>query len=293
MQYQIPQVAHAVAEFAQMHEQYTQWHRDSNYIVVLSVKTEHALHEFIEKCKKKGVTYIPFIEPDIGHAITAVALVPSEQSRKACSGIPLAGKNFDPTASAKLSKVFDLTDAMMDCKQTEGQSVLDHGLSVYQYTKELIEGLKGGNTLEGWKVPEAVLKNRELLLSNVYQGYVLEKYCIFHDCGKPFCQTTGDDGKTHFSDHSKVSHQKWMETFGDPEVGVLIEHDMVMHTMSTVDEAKQFVLGKDRKTLCTLSLVALAELHSNAKMFGGIESVSFKMKYKKLAKNITRVLSYM
>jgi hypothetical protein len=41
---------------------------------------------------------------------------------------------------------------------------------------------------------------------------------------------------------------------------------------------------KDPKMACTLLLSALAEVHSNANMFGGIDSTSFKIKWKHLDK---------
>jgi hypothetical protein len=40
----------------------------------------------------------------------------------------------------------------------------------------------------------------------------------------------------------------------------------------------------DVQTAMSLLLTALAEVHSNANMFGGIESISFKSKWKKIDK---------
>jgi hypothetical protein len=40
----------------------------------------------------------------------------------------------------------------------------------------------------------------------------------------------------------------------------------------------------------TLLVTSLCELHSNASMFGGIESTSFKIKYKQLDKRGNQVL---
>jgi hypothetical protein len=45
-----------------------------------------------------------------------------------------------------------------------------------------------------------------------------------------------------------------------------------------------------RKEAISLILTGLAELHSNAAMFGGIESVSFKIKWKNLNKRGRQVL---
>lgn len=56
---------------------------------------------------------------------------------------------------------------------------------------------------------------------------------------------------------------------------------MDFHTLSADVILAQ---GLSRKDVCTLMLTALAELHSNANMFGGIESTSFIIKWKKLQK---------
>lgn len=66
----------------------------------------------------------------------------------------------------------------------------------------------------------------------------------------------------------------------------LIEYDMAMHTMSAEDILG---LGLSNKDLCTLIISSLAELHSNADMFGGIESTSFKIKFKKWSKTAGRI----
>ena len=56
---------------------------------------------------------------------------------------------------------------------------------------------------------------------------------------------------------------------------------MEIHTIKDKD-VKEFI--RDPRTAVTLLLVGLAEVHSNAQMFGGIESDSFKIKYKQIAK---------
>lgn len=50
---------------------------------------------------------------------------------------------------------------------------------------------------------------------------------------------------------------------------------------------------QDKKTALTLLLIGLCELHSNAEMFGGIESTSFKIKWKSLSKNGKRIIKYL
>jgi len=45
-----------------------------------------------------------------------------------------------------------------------------------------------------------------------------------------------------------------------------------------------------RPEAATLLLTALAEIHSNAEMFGGIESTSFKIKWKQLNRRGKKIL---
>jgi len=50
----------------------------------------------------------------------------------------------------------------------------------------------------------------------------------------------------------------------------------------------------DNEYAATLLLTGLAEIHANADMFGGIESTSFKMKWKQInrrGKKISRIIS--
>ena len=103
---------------------------------------------------------------------------------------------------------------------------------------------------------------------------------------RPYCRTV-DGGKVHFYDHAAVSGAVFAHTSKDVEnvdqVSKLIAWDMVLHT-ETQEQIKSRLWEMDEKDIFTLLIVGLAELHSNAKLFGGIESVSFKMKWKKLDK---------
>jgi hypothetical protein len=48
-----------------------------------------------------------FYEPDVGNALTAIAIVPSPEVRKVCSSLPLAGKYVDPNADKWLKNVLN------------------------------------------------------------------------------------------------------------------------------------------------------------------------------------------
>jgi hypothetical protein len=161
---------------------------------------------------------------------------------------------------------------MANTPQTKTQSVLDHGTSVWNYTKKILN-----KDLEGFKIPTWLVLNYDKILDNLHSVDIIKAYNIFHDCGKPYCHEIDENGKSHFPDHAKVSEETWNNTFDNPLVGKLIGLDMLLHT-GTAEE----ILNKnlDIKDSMTLLITALAELHSNAEMFGGIDSTSFKIKWK-------------
>lgn len=105
-------------------------------------------------------------------------------------------------------------------------------------------------------------------------------YTVYHDCGKPYCRTVDCNGKVHFPDHAKVSALIWKQHGGSEQQCWLMEHDMDIHQL----KAEQIDTFCNCPEAITLLLAGLAEVHSNAQMFGGIESVSFKIKYKQIDK---------
>lgn len=170
---------------------------------------------------------------------------------------------------------------MLQCEQTPGQSVYQHGLSVEKHINDLISHLKFDTPLEGWKIPDWLIKYRQEILSNYYKDKI-SLYARFHDCGKPYCRIVDEDGKVHFPNHAEVSKQVWLETGGDQIVGNLIGWDMCLHTANAQEIERLCSEEWTVQDAATLLLAALAEIHSNAKMFGGIESQSFKIKFKQL-----------
>ena len=66
--------------------------------------------------------------------------------------------------------------------------------------------------------------------------------------------------------------------------------DMEVHTMKA-DDLDEFC---QRPEAASLLITAMCEIHSNASMFGGIDSTSFKMKWKHLdrrGKQIAKALA--
>jgi hypothetical protein len=177
---------------------------------------------------------------------------------------------------------------MKNCEQTKGQSVLDHGISVRNYLFDLINHLRTGDPLKyKWILPDWIYINKDLILSSLPDDNTLELYTTYHDCGKPFCLTIDNDGKRHFPNHAEVSYTIFKQIFTNDVAAELIRHDMDIHLLKS-DGVDDFC--KNPHAL-TLLLTGLAEVHSNAQMFGGVDSVSFKIKWKSINQRGKQILN--
>lgn len=174
---------------------------------------------------------------------------------------------------------------MEACQQTEGQSVLQHGFSVKEKTFNLIKFLQTDQLIGEWRLPDWIVKYKQHILNSLLPFNIIEEYTIYHDCGKPFCHFIDENGKRHFPNHSELSYQTWLEVGGSEEAALLMKMDMDIHLLQNKD-IKEFC---QRSQAITLLLVGLAEIHSNAAMFGGLNSTSFKIKYKKINKRGTAI----
>lgn len=178
---------------------------------------------------------------------------------------------------------------MKACEQTKGLSVLQHGESVHDFFFDL-KGhiLKGKPLKHPWRIP--AWAGEKALWNKLLAEDVLREYQIYHDCSKPFCKVIDEDGRQHFPDHASISERIWMEAGGNPASAKLMGMDMDIHLLSG-EGIQQFASCPEAASLL---LTGLSEIHSNANMFGGIESTSFKMKWKYIdrrGKQITKILS--
>jgi putative nucleotidyltransferase with HDIG domain len=125
-----------------------------------------------------------------------------------------------------------------------------------------------------------LLDYRDQIKPKLPPSDILLTYALYHDCGKPFCRIIDEDGKQHFPNHAEISAKIWRENGGDEQIARLIQMDMDIHLLKAhqIDEFCQ------RTECISLLLSGLAEVHANAKMFGGIESISFKIKWKHIEK---------
>jgi hypothetical protein len=166
---------------------------------------------------------------------------------------------------------------MKATKQAKNQNMIQHGLSVWSYTYKLLQG----NT-EGFRLPQWWDDYKDEIFKNLHDFKTIKHYNIWHDIGKPFCKFIDKDGKQHFPNHAVKSKEIWDEYFPNRrDISKLIAHDMDFHTLTFDAMLEQDLSIQD---IATLMITALAELHSNANMFGGIESDSFKIKFKKFEK---------
>lgn len=275
--YQAQQSTHSVADFAhEFPQQFKEWKTTSNSIICLQVNNEKELNDlYLKLFKLTSVT--KFYEPDLNDELTSICLYADKDVRKKVSYLPLLGKKPKLTYQ---QVIYD----MIATPQTDTQNILEHGISVAKHFDKLISG-----DTNNWKLPTWFTDNKEFILNNIHSLEDIKEYQVMHDCGKPYCMTIDEQGKRHFPNHTQVSFDTFSKISDNKVVADLILKDMIFHTIKS-DEVEDFVKSNSIETVLTLLVTALCELHSNATMFGGIESTSFKIKFKQLDKRGKQVL---
>ena len=275
--YQAQQSTHSVADFAhEFPQSFNKWKTTSNSIICLQVNNEKELDTLFYKLSKL-TSVTKFYEPDLNDELTSICLFATPDVRKKLSYLPLLGKKPKLTYQ---QVIFD----MLSTPQTDTQNVLEHGNSVNKYFNDLIGDMK-----LDWRLTDWFQKHKDFILENLHSYDDIKEYQIMHDCGKPYCITIDEEGRRHFTDHANVSANTFSKISDNKIVTYLISKDMVFHIIKA-DEVEEFVNSNSLQTLLTLLVTSLCELHSNASMFGGIESTSFKIKYKQLDKRGNQVL---
>lgn len=88
------QSSHAAIQFIFEHPEISSiWFKDP-YLAQLSVENEDSLKNLIHKLQKANIKYSIFREPDLDNQITAIAIEPSEKTRKLVSSLPLMLKEY-------------------------------------------------------------------------------------------------------------------------------------------------------------------------------------------------------
>jgi hypothetical protein len=183
---------------------------------------------------------------------------------------------------------------MRSCYQFQDMNILEHGESVALYFRDLHGHLFQNKAIEQeWRLPDWLTSPDflSLIKGKLLDFDLLQTYQIYHDCGKPLCRTVDEEGRQHFPYHAEVSAKRWWECAdGSPEalqIARLIGMDMDIHLLKA-EGLEEFCR---RPEAISLLLTGLCEIHSNARMFGGIESTSFKIKWKNLDKMGRRILT--
>lgn len=163
-----------------------------------------------------------------------------------------------------------LVDAMESCEQAPGLNMLQHGQLVHEEYKKLI----ATQDIECAELKQLFAR----FGSRLPPAEVLERYHVYHDCGKHLTLTI-EDGKRRFPNHAEISSKQYLTIFPeDCFTGQLIRMDMDFHILR----------GDDLLKLCRspfasiLYFTAWAEINANAGMFGGKESESYKIKRSRL-----------
>lgn len=176
----------------------------------------------------------------------------------------------------------ELLPLMRDCPQTREQSVYQHGVSVFQHFLTLLHVITGAKkSPDKWRIPDFCYKYGIHTSAHLPDIDIMREYLIFHDCGKPFVRTIDEEGKHHFPNHAQASKHIWLLAGGSKYAANLMAMDMDAHLLRA-DGIQEF---SSRPEAFTLMMAAVAEVHSNASMFGGFDSDSFKIKIKRLVKN--------
>ena len=93
--YQAIQSSHALVQFVFEHSEISKnWFKDP-YLAQLSVENEDSLNLIIYKLQQSNIKYSIFREPDIDNQITAIAIEPSDKTRRLLSNLPLMLKEYN------------------------------------------------------------------------------------------------------------------------------------------------------------------------------------------------------
>ncbi len=159
----------------------------------------------------------------------------------------------------------------------QGRSnVLEHCKSTAR-SFERVLGYLHGQGSAGLPVPTWMDEYRpQLATAGAQNKPLMLEYLGMHDCGKPFCLQFDDT--PHYPDHALVSGVVWSMAGGAPRAACLMAQDMDLHTLKA-DGVAAFAKRPDAALLL---LSGVASLHANAEDFGGADSDSFKIKFKRL-----------
>jgi len=93
--YQAVQSCHAIRQFTADHPDNDEdWFKSSNFLALLSVANEVELMRLLVTAADHGLRTSAFREPDVGGAITAIAIESHPKTAELCKHLPLALKEL-------------------------------------------------------------------------------------------------------------------------------------------------------------------------------------------------------
>lgn len=285
--YQTAQTAHVIAEWAIKNPEKAQkWDIKSGSLICLETPDAETLTNLTTEATKLNIPFTIFREPDIGDEITAVLFEPGVATVKLLANYPCAGKHVHNQKQLRdiENKKRTQINKMVATEQAPGQNILQHGRSVREHYFALVQHLEGTVDLtqyDNWKIPEYLHTYATQILQKLPSTYVMDRYLTLHDCGKPEVLEYDENGRKHFPNHAEASEKTYRNIFSnntqtDEQIAQMIRDDMDVHLLKAVD-IPTFL---ENPNAIGHLIAGLAELTSNASMFGGIESTGFKMKYK-------------
>lgn len=173
---------------------------------------------------------------------------------------------------------------MNNTLQCEGMTIYQHGVSVHETYLELLDILNHQKP-NIYNIPPVLFTYYENNKSKLLTVDVMKEYHIMHDCGKPLCLEYDANNKRHFPNHAECSFLQYSELSNNTIIADLIRRDMCFHTIKGEELKKLW----ESENSTSLYLTAWAEIISNSNMFGGIDSVSFKIKKKHLIKSLRSI----
>jgi hypothetical protein len=177
---------------------------------------------------------------------------------------------------------------MLLCEQSPGQTVYQHGQSVREHFHDLIDE----TPQKEWRLPNWFKDYKNQLIANLHPIQTIDFYTIYHDISKPYVRQVDEAGKVHFPDHARQSSNIVLAICPMEELAAdLIGYDMVLHTASS-ELLNQYFQEWTVEDASTLLIAAIAEIHSNAKLFGGLDSQSFKIKARQLDRRGKQLCKY-
>lgn len=254
------------------------WYKDSNSVIVLEADNAEALYNLNLDAAKHGLQTTVFREPDLADELTAIAFPPNSGNRKFLSNLPLAGKKLHNQGLLhdRERRLRKLSFAMMDAQWDKHENLLQNARSTREYYFALAAHLRGEvdlNTKSNWVVPEWLNTNRERILKELPEEYVMDRYLTLYTCS--LSEVDSDGIRVPSASVTEASAEKYADVYREEalsDVQELIAHDLDVALMLD----SQIECFKENKFASAHLLAAIAKATSDATNHGGVGTPVFR-----------------